>query len=89
MLYDSCFKDFKGKLHIRWLGPYRVETVFDNGTIELNTIDDEDTTVFANGHHLRLYWKSLTKEYFLSHIVSGSNIGLIEEGGDPSPPLSS
>ena len=88
-LYDSRFKDFKGKLHTRWLGPYQVETVFDNGTVELKTIDDEATIIFANGHHLRLYRKPLTKEDFLSHVTSGSNIGLIEEEGDLSPPLSS
>ena len=52
LLYDSRFKDFKGKLHTRWLGPYRVEPVFDDGIVELKTIDDEATTVFANGHHL-------------------------------------
>lgn len=89
MLYDSRFTDFKGKLHTRWLGPYRVESVFDNGIVELKTIDDEATTVFANGHGLRLYRKPLTKEDFLSHITSRSDIGLIEEEGDPSPPLSS
>ena len=88
-LDDSCFKYFKGKLHTRWLCPYRVEIVFGNGTVELKTIDDEETIIFANDHPLRLYREPLTKEDFLSHIVSGLDIGLIEEGGDPSPPLSS
>ena len=32
--------------------------------------------------------KPLPKEDFLSHIVSGSYIGLIKEEEDPSPPLS-
>ena len=89
LLYDSRFKDFKGKIHTRWVGPYRVEIVFDNGTVKLKSIDDEETIVFANGHHLRLYQKPLTKEYFLSYNVFGLDIGLIEGGGDPSPPLSS
>ena len=66
-----------------------METIFDNGTVELKTNDDEETTIFANGHRLRLYRKPLTMEDFLSHIVSGLDIGLIEEEGDPSPPLSS
>lgn len=39
---------------MRWLGPYRVEIIFDNGTVKLKTIDDEETTVFTNGHRLRL-----------------------------------
>ena len=89
LLYDSHFKDFKVKLHTRWMWPYRVETVFDNGSVELKTIDDEYTIVFSNGHRLRLYQNPLTKEDFLSHIVSSSDIRLIEEEGDPSPPLSS
>ena len=33
LLYDSRFKDFKGKLCTRWLGPYEVDTVFDNGPV--------------------------------------------------------
>lgn len=74
---------------MRGLGRYRVETVFYNGTVELKTIDDEATTVFANGHHLQLYQKPLMKEDFLSHIPYGSDIGLIEEEGYLSPPLSS
>ena len=65
-----------------------METVFENGVVELKTIDDEETIVFANGHRLRLYQKPLTKEDFISHVVSGSDIGLIKEEEDPSPPLS-
>ena len=52
LLYNSRFKDFKGKLYTRWLGPYRVESAFDNGTVERKTIDDEATMVLANGHRL-------------------------------------
>ena len=33
LLYDSRFKDFKGKLFTRWLGPHEVDTVFDTGNI--------------------------------------------------------
>jgi hypothetical protein len=28
LLYDSRFKEFQGKLPTRWLGPYKVDTVF-------------------------------------------------------------
>jgi hypothetical protein len=31
LLFDSLFKTFKGKLTTRWLGPYEVDTVYDNG----------------------------------------------------------
>ena len=31
LLYDSRFKrDFKGNLRTRWLGPYKIDWVFDN-----------------------------------------------------------
>lgn len=40
LLFDSRFKDFKGKLTTMWLGPYEVEEVFDNGVVKINTKDD-------------------------------------------------
>ena len=39
LLYDSRFKDFKGKLCTRYMGPYEVDVLFDNGTFRLVTID--------------------------------------------------
>jgi hypothetical protein len=41
LLYDSRFKNFKGKLSTRWLGPYEVDTVYDNGSVKIKTIDEE------------------------------------------------
>ena len=35
LLYDSRFKDFKGKRCTHWMGPYEVDVVFDNGTVRL------------------------------------------------------
>ena len=43
MFYDSSFKDFKGKLMTRWLGPYTVDKFFDNGAVQVKTIDEEET----------------------------------------------
>ena len=40
-LYDSRFKYFKGKLQTRWLGPYEVDTLFNNGIVLLVTIDED------------------------------------------------
>lgn len=39
LLYDSRFKEKLWKLHIRWLGPYEIQHVFDNGAIQLMIID--------------------------------------------------
>ena len=67
LLYDSRFKrDFKGKLHTRWLGPYLVDRVFDNGTVHLVTIDENRAPLFANGHRLQLYHKPILKDTFTS-----------------------
>ena len=53
LLYDSRFKrEFKGKLHTRWLVPYLIDKVFDNGTVHLVTIDEKHAPLFTNGHRL-------------------------------------
>ena len=41
LLYDSRYKDFKGKLRTIWLGPYVVEKCNDNGSVLIRTIDEE------------------------------------------------
>jgi hypothetical protein len=40
LLYDNKFKNFKGKLSTIWLGPYEVDTIYDNGSVKINTIDE-------------------------------------------------
>ena len=50
LLYESIFKTFKGKLRTRWREPYEIETIYNNGTVQLNTIDDEGLLLMANGH---------------------------------------
>ena len=54
LLYDSHFKDFKGKLCTRWMAPFQVDDVFDNGTVRLVTIDELRASFIVNGHRLRL-----------------------------------
>ena len=71
LLYDSIFKrDFKGKLRTRWLGPYLVDRVFNNGTVHLVTIDENHVPLFANGHRLWLYRKPFSKDAFISQIAA-------------------
>ena len=69
LLYDSQFKDFKGKLCTRWLGPYKVDTVFDDGTVKLVTVDSAKMLLLANGHQLRLYHQPTSKESFVNIVV--------------------
>ena len=64
LLYDSRFQDFPGKLQTKWLGPYEIQEVHNNGTLTLATIDVSGYSFKANGHRVRLYHKPLTREFF-------------------------
>ena len=77
LLYDSCFNDFKGKLCTCWMGPYAVDTIFDNGTIRLVTIDDTRTSFIVNGHRLRLYHQLASKDAFIKQISEKSGLKVI------------
>lgn len=65
LIYDSRYKDTMGKLQTRWLGPYEIDEVFQNGAVRLATIDLVRFKLLVNGHRLRLYHKPTTKEDFL------------------------
>ena len=68
LLYDSKYKDFKGKLRTRWLGPYTVEKCNDNGSVLFRTIDDEEIPMLFNGHRLEVYKKPLSKREFIDDL---------------------
>ena len=65
LLYDSRYKDFKGKLRKRWLGPYTVEKCNDNGSVLIRTIDEEAIPMLFNGHRLKIYRKPLSRQEFI------------------------
>lgn len=65
LLIDSKFKDFQAKLTTHWLGPYEIEDIYDNGSVKIKTIDEENISLLVNGHRLRLYNKPINKEDFL------------------------
>eukprot|EP00253_Pinus_taeda_P030142 PITA_30142 len=50
LLYESRYKDFKGKPRTRWLGPYTVEKCNNNGSVLIRTIDEEAIPMLVNGH---------------------------------------
>ena len=54
-----------GKLQTRWLGPYQIIHVFDNGTVQLTTIDDVPFKMLINGHRLKLYKHPQKKSKFM------------------------
>jgi len=61
LLYDSRYKDFKGKLKTRWLGPYTVEKCNENGSFLIRTVDEEAIIMLVNGHRLKIYKKKKRK----------------------------
>eukprot|EP00253_Pinus_taeda_P007151 PITA_07151 len=48
LLFDSKFKDFKGKFQTHWLGPYEIDKVFSNGAVRIKTIDESQTPLIVN-----------------------------------------
>lgn len=67
-LYDSRYKDFKGKLRTRWLGPYVIEKCHDNGLVYIRTIDAEAIPLLVNGNRLKVYKRPLSKKEFVDGI---------------------
>ena len=63
----------------RWLGPYIVKKCFDNGAVQIITIDEEGIPLLVNGHRLKIYKKPLSKAEFINSInkevyVTGKSI---------------
>jgi hypothetical protein len=65
------------------MGPYEIDTIYDNGSIRIKTIDEQQTPLPVNGHRLRVYNKPLSKEEFLTRILQNSDILMISKKGDP------
>jgi hypothetical protein len=87
LLYDNRFNNFKGKLTTHWMGPYEIDTIYDNVSIRIKTIDEHQTPLLVNGHRFRIYNKPLSKEDFLTHILHNSNMQVIsKEGYLPTDP---
>ena len=82
-MYDNRFKNFKGKLTTHWMGPYEIDTVYDNSSIKIKTIDKQQTPLLVNGHRLRIYNKPLSKDEFLTRILHNSDMQVISKEEDP------
>jgi len=89
LLFDSRFKHFKGKLTTRWMGPYEIVTVFDNGSVKIKTIDEEQAAFVVNGHRLKVYHKPISKQEFIRTMSQQSGLELVGEGMTSSSPISS
>ena len=69
LLYDSRYKDFKGKLRTIWFGPSVVERCHDNGSVQIRTIDEEAIRFLVNGLRMKMYKRPLSKQDFVDDII--------------------
>ena len=81
LLFDSRYKDFKGKLRTRWLRPYVVERFHDNGSVKIRTIDEEAIPLLANGHILKMYKRPLSKQKFIDSV--NKTVMMVEQVSAP------
>ena len=79
LLFDSQFKNFKGKLTTRWLGPYEVVATFDNGSVKIKPIYGSEVSFIVNGHRLRLYHQPTSRQDFVQNVLQQRKMELIEE----------
>ena len=54
LLYDSKLHFFPGKLKSRWAGPYTIQEVYLNGSVDLLNVKD-NRVFMVNGQRLKPY----------------------------------
>jgi len=62
LLYDSRYRIFPGKFHTRWMGPYRVKQIFQNGSIQLEDLQGKELDTRVNKNRVRKYETELTSD---------------------------
>jgi len=62
LLYDNRHKDFPGKLHTRWMGPFRVNQIFQNGSIQLEDLQGRWLDTRVNGSRVKKYTRGDSSE---------------------------
>jgi hypothetical protein len=55
LIYDNRHKEFSGKLHTRWMGPYRVCQIFPNGSLQLENLQGKWLDTRVNGSRVKRY----------------------------------
>ena len=69
LLYDSKLHLFPGKLKSRWIGPFTIQEVYLNGSVDL--LNSKDNRVFkVNGQRL--------KPYAAQHLTDKEKISLLD-----------
>jgi hypothetical protein len=55
LLYDNRYREFPGKLHTRWMGPYEVVRIFPNGSLQLQDLQGNLMETRVNGSRVKKY----------------------------------
>ena len=55
MKYNGQNKIRPGKFKVKWVGPYKIREVGDNGAIKLWTLDRKEVPDVVNGSKLEIY----------------------------------
>ena len=70
------------------MGPYEIDTVYDNGSVKVRKIDDKMLPFMVTGHQLCLYKKPLFKQEFVKEMVHQYEFELVKQV-ELSPPTDS
>jgi hypothetical protein len=65
------------------LGLYEVDTIYENGSVNIKSIDENQTPFVVSGHRLKVYDKPLSKEDFVKHVLQNSKMQLVSKGVSP------
>ena len=55
LLYDNRHKEFPGKLHTRWMEPYKVTKIYPNGSLQLEDLQGIWLDTRVNGTRVKKY----------------------------------
>ena len=62
LLYDNRHKEFPGKLHTRWMGPYKVTQIYSNGSLQLEDLQGVWLNTRVNGSRVKRYKQESASE---------------------------
>ena len=62
LLYDNRHKEFPGKLHTRWMGPYKVTQIYSNGSLQLEDLQGVWLDTRVNGSRVKKYKEESASE---------------------------
>ena len=68
------------------MGPYEVVTAFDNGSVEIKTIDGSQISFVVNGHRLRLYHQPTSKHDLIHNGLQHNEMEFVKGKAIPPPP---